>query len=237
MRHLKRLSAVNETVKFIRHDIGRLGSWRRAALGLSKFVADNPEVVQDFEVMHLDADRCQRRPIDDQSIIATVQDVLPDKSWNNIQAVLGIKTMLGCQEDAADISSNVVLGRAYSNTHCEITMAEHFYTNNLAFWQERRSIGCSKPSCYCCDVYLKKHPGKFEERPCHGNVYITWQPPSMSPQSTGVFQTHVRLRLEDLMQTMRKDIIDHWNTRNPTRKRTPDSATAITSTVAPSVLY
>ncbi len=37
--------------------------------------------------------------------------------------------------------------------HAETLMMEHFYFNQLHFFGNDRYIGCSKPSCYYCDLW------------------------------------------------------------------------------------
>lgn len=44
--------------------------------------------------------------------------------------------------------------------HAEIRVLEYFYENRLAFADNDRFIGCSKPACYCCQLYIQHHPCK-----------------------------------------------------------------------------
>ena len=58
--------------------------------------------------------------------------------------------------------------------HAEMLVLDHFFFHNLSFVGEDRYIACSKSSCYCCSLCLRLHPGRFEPRPTHGNVWIQW---------------------------------------------------------------
>ena len=75
---------------------------------------------------------------------------------------------------AARLTKNYTDPNFVPKVHAETLMVEHFYFNQLHFFGNDRYIGCSKPSCYCCDLYLRNHPGNFEARPSHGNVWVKW---------------------------------------------------------------
>jgi hypothetical protein len=49
---------------------------------------------------------------------------------------------------------------------------EHIHVNRVSFVGNERYIGCSKPFCYCCNLYASFHPGLCLPRPCHGNTWI-----------------------------------------------------------------
>ncbi|KAK4187666.1 hypothetical protein QBC35DRAFT_498262 [Podospora australis] len=73
--------------------------------------------------------------------------------------------------------------------HAEIGLADSLYrdyrdpsveSSGVRFFDEAefgRYIGCSKPTCLLCDIYLEVHTGmKFEWRKGHGNLYHKWRP-------------------------------------------------------------
>lgn len=63
-----------------------------------------------------------------------------------------------------------------SQVHAEIMVLEYFYANRLEFLGDDRYIGCSKPSCYCCQWYMFFHEMKIQPRPSHYNVWSKWSP-------------------------------------------------------------
>lgn len=64
--------------------------------------------------------------------------------------------------------------------HAELITLDHFYRYNLPFAHGKRYIGCSKPSCFCCAIYMANHPLKPIKRPSHNNVWVKWAPPPHS---------------------------------------------------------
>lgn len=44
-----------------------------------------------------------------------------------------------------------------------------------------RYIGCSKPTCRLCKLYIDNHPSGVEFRPGHGNIYHDWRAPDIMP--------------------------------------------------------
>lgn len=67
--------------------------------------------------------------------------------------------------------------------HAEASMARFFLLGNRRFINDDRYIGCSKPSCTCCELYLQCLPGNFERRPCHGNTWTQWRLPGLRPSA------------------------------------------------------
>jgi hypothetical protein len=64
-----------------------------------------------------------------------------------------------------------------TSVHAEMIILDLFHRRSLQFAHGKRYIGCSKPSCFCCGVYMANHPLNIEERPCHNNVWVKWSPP------------------------------------------------------------
>lgn len=64
--------------------------------------------------------------------------------------------------------------------HAEIIILDYFHRHRLPFAHGKRYIGCSKPSCFCCGVYMASHPLRLEQRPCHNNVWVKWTIPRRS---------------------------------------------------------
>jgi hypothetical protein len=68
--------------------------------------------------------------------------------------------------------------------HAEMIMLDHFDRHDLPFAHGKRYIGCSKPSCFCCAIYMANHPLKPTQRPSHNNVWVKWLPPRQSQQAS-----------------------------------------------------
>ncbi|KAJ1323124.1 deaminase-like protein [Microdochium nivale] len=64
--------------------------------------------------------------------------------------------------------------------HCEVQLLEHFYQNKLRFAKDDPYIGCSKPSCLCCELYFRNHPLQCAQLDTHGRVYPNWAPPLLA---------------------------------------------------------
>ncbi|KXJ88134.1 hypothetical protein Micbo1qcDRAFT_151179 [Microdochium bolleyi] len=64
--------------------------------------------------------------------------------------------------------------------HCEVQILEHFHQNRLRFARNDPYIGCSKPSCICCELYFRHHPLQCAQLDTHGRLYINWAPPLLA---------------------------------------------------------
>jgi hypothetical protein len=61
--------------------------------------------------------------------------------------------------------------------HAEIQVLEHFYKEGFKFANGDKYIGCSKPACFCCHLYIQNHPLRCIVPQSHKKVYFHWGPP------------------------------------------------------------
>ncbi|ORY68307.1 uncharacterized protein BCR38DRAFT_481788 [Pseudomassariella vexata] len=116
--------------------------------------------------------------------------------------------------------------------HAEIQVLEHFYLKNLEYASDDRYIGCSKPACYCCLLYIRHHPARCVEPGSHNNIYLNWSPPAL--KFTNVQdQKYIQQRkvLQKMLETIRKDALDQIKQREISVFKHADSQTGITASV------
>ena len=172
----------NEVWSDVRHYVGRLGSWTKAAKVLVKIARSEPSLVDDCTTKQFGLPRPVPAPLADglTSLDKALVRMLPASAkadrLPNLQACL--------ENYPVDISSQFYdeyTSKTFQpREHAEVAMLEHFYQGNRLHFKDIPYIGCSKPSCYCCDLYLRHHPGQYLVRPTHGNVWISWKPPLLS---------------------------------------------------------
>lgn len=159
---------------WIRHYIGRLGSWFVASKFMVAIARQNPRVFENFQVIPVSriSETAIRAVDEDTSLKQALLRTLPD--YNSELVDLRVRILQSTSNDdlAARFKRIHKDPKFVPKVHAEALMMEHFYSNQLRFFGNDRYIGCSKPSCYCCDLYLRCHPGNFEARPCHGNVWV-----------------------------------------------------------------
>lgn len=176
----------------IRHYVGRLGSWSKASRVLVAYARRNPHVFESFQIGVVNGAFKTATPICDEDTAfhhALVRGLPQYNSEHLGRIVQAIQA-------TADVDIATAFMEKYRSpnfvprVHAEISMAEHFHSSNLEFIGDDRYIGCSKPSCYCCDLYLKTYPSRFATRPCHGNVWIKWCPPFQLDEEDGNKRKH-----------------------------------------------
>jgi hypothetical protein len=234
----------------IRHNIGRLGCWIKAVKILLDAAQNFPQQLEGAKVDFV----LPRGPV----------DIPPRKKGRQAVDIKGlIQRMI--PRDQLLVAGNLVeslneldvispltrhFQEIYSNfrprPHAELLVLEHFFEHEFEFVNDDRYIGCSKPSCYCCSLYLKVHPGRFEPRACHGNLWPNWAPPIPLPVVGGSGKRNAQLRrpqdhhtfklLQDMLSYVRDDVLDQIQSRRPRRNKLPDSTTGMSSVVMDSGL-
>jgi hypothetical protein len=121
-----------------------------------------------------------------------------------------------------------------TRVHAELLLIDYFERNSCNFLaQGEKYIGCSKPACYLCHMYITLHPSRYTIPPSHNKVYIGWRPPDVYVGESGAsrllqVQERILLRMIDLV---RNDLSSEIKSRNMRLPFHTDSTTGITTTL------
>ena len=160
----------------IRHFIGRMGSWLKAVKFILRVARRSPDLLRNYTTESVPQEFGTLSPRIETSTQRT--DTLEYIHSRQTQEGISPDNEDDVRKHSAELYYDKweCLGRG-TKIHAEVVMLEHFAGGNRAFLNDDRYIGCSKPSCYCCEGYFRHHPSQFELRPCHGNVWVRWSPP------------------------------------------------------------
>ena len=167
----------------------------------------------------------------------TLKDIAHRMISNDVPLLLEIQDRLQALNQALDIERIVRLEYANKNfkprVHAELILLEHFYQNrnSLDFVGNDPYIGCSKPACYCCSLYIRSHPGQFVEPATHQKIYLNWMPPTSSWNVRGLGSetvNHERDMLNKMAELIRRKTIDQIKTQTKRRQKHYDSITGDT---------
>jgi hypothetical protein len=216
-----------------RHYVGRLGSWSRASKTLLRATKTIPNLVTSFQI------ECLSPP-------PPISAPCPDEK-TNLDSALGrmhgrdeIQRLEEAREVVRNTNSLDISAEFFDKycdkkfkprVHAEVLLLEHFYHQKLDFLDNDRYIGCSKPSCYCCDIYMKIHPGGFVQRPCHGNLWINWRAPVPPIKDDKAAQKHTANMLNEMIKYIRRDALNQLLSKRPRRPRVPDSTTGMSTSI------
>ncbi|KAI1469741.1 uncharacterized protein F4812DRAFT_301628 [Daldinia caldariorum] len=112
--------------------------------------------------------------------------------------------------------------------HAEIQILEHFYKNQLRYVGNDSYIGCSKPACYCCNLYFRHHKARPVEPESHQKIYLNWGVPELTHGSKDPGYNAQRDLMNKMLETIRKDALAQIIQKAGPLKWHPDSLTGIT---------
>jgi hypothetical protein len=121
-----------------------------------------------------------------------------------------------------------------TRVHCELLVLDHFeQTGGRFLFDQDRYIGCSKPACYLCHLFISCHPRGYAKPPSHQKLYMNWRLPDVhSNQSkAGIRYNDQRGILADMIRTVRRDLEQDITARVGQRMYCPDSTAGGTSTI------
>lgn len=194
--------------RIMRHYIGRLGSYHAASATVVNSVYDFAGSLRNATVKWIEPSATLHRATgfrlayDIPQLIAKVCPQLSHFAGRREEVTL---RLAGAES----------LMRKYRNekqtpvVHAEAAMAYHFHIKHLSFVRDVRYIGCSKPSCYCCDLYCANLPLDLIRRPCSGNAWIRWDLPRRKGDHPREAREHWRIvhnMLDAIYQDIDKDI-------------------------------
>lgn len=211
----------------LRHYIGRLGSWHRASRTLVEFARAQPHTFKRFEVgsIHTPKDVLAPRADDETNLQRILQRMFPTEPMEKLTRAIEMLQRLHRTDIYGRVYEEYTNKNFKPRVHAETYLLEHFFLKGLGFVGGYRYIGCSKPSCYCCDLYFQFHPGNFVRRDSHGNVWMNWQPPL---QSVGDGQKHTAPILTAMIEKMRRDVMNEMISPSAYCAKLPDSTTGFT---------
>ncbi|QIX02446.1 hypothetical protein AMS68_007963 [Peltaster fructicola] len=170
----------------VQHYIGRLRSWHRAARILVNLSARLGNLLNDITValiplptLPLGKGSRKDPPASPPDLGSTLEMICQGLSVEQVkQKLRQALTEHKESEQKLDLESliNKIFKRRATtyDVHPEVAMADYIQRHGLRFLDRYRYIGCSKPSCYCCSLYLREHPLRLATRPSHNRVWMRW---------------------------------------------------------------
>jgi hypothetical protein len=221
----------------VRHYVGRL-EWHVRAVRIFISAARRlPMLFQgpEIEVVHYERISILPPGLRNKT---TLQEIANRMISNDKPLLLEIQTRLQALDRTSDIERYVRIEFDKKNfkprVHAELMLLEHFYRNRLDFCENDPFIGCSKPACYCCSLYIRSHPGQFVEPSSHQKIYLNWMPPTSNwdvPDSSSEFANHERDMLNSMVELIRRKTIDQIKSQSGKRQKQFDSVTGDTLSV------
>lgn len=205
----------------VRHVLARLATWHRKARFIVQFAAQFPQVLDQYSCEKLRLPESLKLPLADHksNLASALVRMLPQHEQGRIPSIVE------ALEDLRDFNLHDSFTARCARgidvpVHAETYLWEHFYQNNLQFFNGHRYIGCSKPSCYCCSLYFIYHKGQPVTRSSHGTAWVPWSPPLMADKDK--FE-HTRDIMNDMVKHIRRAVMIEIAERLPSRERLPDS--------------
>ncbi|KAJ6002677.1 hypothetical protein N7451_005224 [Penicillium sp. IBT 35674x] len=137
-------------------------------------------------------------------------------------------------EDELDRVLSRDLCRSKTRVHAELLVLDHFeQTQGRFLFEQDRYIGCSKPACYLCHLFISCHPGHYAIPPSHQKLYMSWRLPDIHASGSNAA---IRYRdqqdiLSRMTDTVRRNLRNDIATSAGRRMNHADSTAGGTSTI------
>ncbi|KAJ5726660.1 uncharacterized protein N7483_008017 [Penicillium malachiteum] len=126
------------------------------------------------------------------------------------------------------------LCKTKTRVHAELLVLDHFEQSQGRFlFEQDRYIGCSKPACYLCHLFISNHPGRYSHPASHQKLYPAWRLPDIpvnGPNAALRFQNQKTV-LELMTRAVRHSLDNDVSTSAGRRMHHPDSTAGGISTL------
>jgi hypothetical protein len=188
----------------VRHYVGRLSAWVRAARNVVVFGAQLSGILDNYRVrvVYPAAIVAPVSLILGEDFIVVLKRVLPN--FRDQPILSEISTTVGSASDTTALFKGEKLKL---KPHAEAMILDHFSVNNLQFVDGDMYVACSRPSCYCCKLYFDHHPMGARTGRHHGMLWIQWRLPRL-PESVEGTVDHAALKvLRKMSDQVRADVL------------------------------
>ena len=215
----------------VSHFINRLGCWLTKSRQLALAVYQFPQLLDSTTCEFLALPKEMKLPVNHSKadLSSALKRMLPATQQQLADAIYEQLSGLRTFDIPLVFRENITKERLTGRVHAEVFLLEHFFLNKFQFVMREKYIGCSKPSCYCCSLYMRYHPGNVVMRPAHNNVFLTWIPPLISRLDEEQVRKHNLDILNNMVAYIRRDVREEIDQRLPRREKAPDSTTGIES--------
>ncbi|KAJ5814099.1 uncharacterized protein N7503_000849 [Penicillium pulvis] len=137
-------------------------------------------------------------------------------------------------EDELDRVLSRDLCKSKTRVHAELLVLDHFeQTRGRFLFEQDRYIGCSKPACYLCHLFITCHPGKYAIPPSHQKLYTAWRLPDIhaSGSNAAIRYRDQKDILSRMTDTVRRNLTNDIATSAGRRMNHADSTAGGTSTI------
>lgn len=217
----------------LRHYVSRLGSWHRASITLVNIAVNFPELVADLtlEIVPQLPSACQPPIVTNNTLADLVAKLQLDLNTDSVLSKLQVlyDSAPRAEEDSQDVKTAFLEKLKDRNlkplVHPEVLIVDYIFSGNLSFIRDDRYVGCSKPSCISCHLYLEAHPANVLPRSCHGNLWPKWCPPDFVSQNS---RQHMTGLVQNITRQFRGMVLDRLMGGRTITNRLPESVTDIT---------
>ncbi|PGH06505.1 hypothetical protein GX51_02329 [Blastomyces parvus] len=129
---------------------------------------------------------------------------------------------------------NETLRSAKTQTHAELLLINYMEQHEEISKTNNNYIGCSKPACYLCHLYIRHHPGKYSLPDTSNKLYVKWRIPDIDPgnkDAISKLNEQAEKILEKIIQDIKTDFMNDLARSKP-RNMHADSSADMTTTVA-----
>ncbi|KAK3047167.1 hypothetical protein LTR09_011369 [Extremus antarcticus] len=220
------------------HFVGRLGCWFAKCENLVLTAQQLPRLFENAGCEFLVLPTERNIPVNKSNVNleSALKRMLPVNQQSGVPKLYEQLTDMRLFSIPDAFSENFTNDRLMGRVHAEVFLLEHFYFNEFRPWVREKYIGCSKPSCYCCSLYFRFHPGNFVLRPAHNNVYVGWIPPLMTRLDEPRERKHNLDIMNQINAYIRRDIREEIEMRMPRRGKGADSTSGIDTLLIPSAV-
>lgn len=200
--------------KDLRHSLGRLDAFRRAAAGITESSTHWPHLFSEFKIRMLQSYQKDNTPfpgkIREPSEMIGSMTSIPERKHKLLEAVSLMESHSDMLSLASRIKKTCISDKFTPEAHAEMIVLDWLEKSEgtlpTRFFGRYRYIGSSKPTCRLCHYYFADHDSGVSVRNTHHNIYVNWKIPDVFESQHSSAVERQKKQVLSIIERLRKDI-------------------------------
>jgi hypothetical protein len=207
------------------YNIERLGRYHLAAATMLSYGQRLPELRNDYRVEGIATQpEISLPPFDISTNLDSIAVRMhPDKSPDLVHRQRALREINASTQLFQHFQENYISSQVKPHVHPEIQVLEWFHTGNRSFAANDPFIACSRPSCLCCQLYFRYHPGHFVEPISDQNICLSWRPHYLNAENDyPMSDKQQKILMNTMIKDIRKDVLRLIDDRSMSKAKHPE---------------
>ena len=201
------------------HSIGRLARRLSGPCLLLREAPNMESILDSWTIEIVPVPKCAPLPPPDgHSTLPGIMSRIMGTNSRETEKATNLLIQMNDESGDARFRNFMSYYKSEPRVHAEICVLEYFQSKGYIFMDGDNFIYCSKPACFCCKWYIKRHSAHLVTPDSHEKVYTKWGAPIMpnlNDRDNETARKQLNL-INDVTEALRQELLGQiWKRQSP----------------------